>query len=91
MYADTSQPTVVSLLLKIMINLFEGVGDENSIVLVGNQLWHCLAQRHSITSEKVPRQGFIISGWGGNHLLKNQQSWEMIQRMESGLTPVSSS
>ena len=28
---------------------------------------------------------------GGNYLLKNQQSWEMIQRMESGLTPVSSS
>ena len=57
-------PTFVSLLLESMINLFEGVGDKYSIVLVGNQLWHRLAQRHSITSEEVPWQCFMILGWG---------------------------
>ena len=64
--------TFVSLLLEGMINLLKRVGDENSIVLVGNQLWHCLAQRHSITSEPVPGQGHMMLG--GHHLLKNQQS-----------------
>ena len=56
---DHTQPTFVSVLLESMINLLKGVGAENGIVLISNQLWNGLAQRHSVTGEGVPRKGII--------------------------------